>query len=97
MIEPLHEQRVRFAINRDWSVDLTDPRNAAYLIPFGNTKRERDAVAMADIIYGAIADERFTDATPQTEADAAYFQALADSRRMLADPEYMGLFRWGMP
>lgn len=97
MTEPLLEQRARLAINRDWTVDVTDPRNALFLIPFSNAKRERDAAAMADIVYGAIAEERFTDATPQIEADAVYFQCLVDARRMLVDPEYTGLFHWGEP
>jgi hypothetical protein len=94
MTEPLLEQRARFAINRDWTVDMTDPRNAAYLIPFGNAKREHDAEEMAAAIFSAIGHERFTDATTQAEADAVYFQALVDARRMIADPDYTHLIRW---
>jgi hypothetical protein len=93
MIEPLLEQRQRLAINRDWTTDMTDPRNALYLIPFGNAKREHDACAMAGVVYGAIADEKFTGATTQAEADAVFFQCLVDARRMLSDPDYGNLFR----
>jgi hypothetical protein len=94
VIEPLLEQRTRFAINRDWTSDITDARNALYLIPFGNTAREHMATEMAAVVFSAIADERFTDATPQIEADAVYFQCLVDARRMLSDPDYLHLISW---
>jgi hypothetical protein len=91
---PTLDQIARLAINRDWTVDVTDPRNAAYLIPFGNSAREHTAQAMADVVYGAIAEKQFTNSTPQIEADAVYFQCLVDARRMLSDPDYLHLISW---
>ncbi len=101
---PTPEQRARLAVNADWTVNVTDERNARYLIPLngtiqcgaaGQVRAEQMAEDMAEWVFSAIAEKRFTDATPGITADAAYFQALVDARRMVADPEYLHLFEGG--
>lgn len=34
---PTPEQRARLAVNADWTVNVTDERNARYLIPLNGT------------------------------------------------------------
>ena len=101
MIEPTLEQRTRLAINRDWTTDVADERNARYLLPLngtipcgaaGQVRAEQMAEDMAEWVFSAIAAQRFSDATPDISADAAYFQALVDARRMVCDPDYARLF-----
>jgi hypothetical protein len=97
---PTPEQRARLAVNADWTVNVTDERNARYLIPLGGmiqcgaagqVRAEDMAEEMASAVYGAIV----TDATPEITAEAVYFQALVDARRMVCDPEYLRLFEGG--
>ena len=49
------------------------------------------AQMMADGIYSYIVSKQFTNDTPEATAKYAYFQAVVDLRRMLADPEYAHL------
>jgi hypothetical protein len=66
------------------------PRNARYLRPLSIAADEEMANAMAEAIYGAVAEERAND--PTFNSDEVYQQCLADARRMLRDREYWGLF-----
>jgi len=50
---------------------------------------ESMARSMADAIYSA-ACEDLDDATTKEEADRLYDRCLAEARRMIADPDYMG-------
>jgi hypothetical protein len=45
---------------------------------------------MAEMTYGAVAEERANDLT--FNSDEVYRQCLIDARRMLRDREYWGLF-----
>jgi hypothetical protein len=101
VIEPTLEQRTRLAINRDWTVNVTDERNARYLIPLsgmiqcgamGLVRAEGMAEEMASATYHCGASKDFTDATTDIEANSVWFQCLVDARRMVCDPEYMHLF-----
>ncbi len=85
------EDIVRFSINPDLTCDTSDPQNARYLTPFSDAKREERAYEMASLSYSAATDE-FDDDTTQAEADKVFEQCIVDARRMLCDPDYMGLF-----
>ena len=85
-------QRERLAVTHTWNADVNDPRNEVYLIPCSKDEDEEMAQMMADGIYSYIVSKQFTDDTPEATANYAYFQAVVDSRRMLADPEYAHLF-----
>ncbi len=66
-------------------------KNFDYLRPLSIAADEEMANAMADAIYGAVAEERAND-DPTFNSDKAYQQCLADARRMLRDREYWRLF-----
>ena len=78
------------ALNDDLTCNQWHPRNARYRVPLTDAADEAMANAMADAIYGAVAEERAKD--PIFNSDKVYQQCLADARRMLRDREYWGLF-----
>jgi hypothetical protein len=65
-------------------------KNFDYRRPLSIAADEEMANAMADAIYGAVAEERAKD--PTFNSDNAYQQSLADARRMLRDRAYWGRF-----
>ena len=65
-------------------------KNFDYLRPLSIAADEEMANAMAEVIYGAVAEERANDQT--FNSDEAYRRCLVDARRMLRDREYWGLF-----
>jgi hypothetical protein len=65
-------------------------KNFDYRRPLSIAADEEMANAMADAIYGAVAEERAKD--PTFNSDDVYQQCLADARRMLRDREYWGRF-----
>ena len=84
------EEMARLAINPDWCCNADDPRNARYLRPLSIAADEKMANGMADIVYGAVAEEHGNDRT--FNSDEVYRQCLVDARRMLRDQEYWALF-----
>lgn len=69
-----------------------DQQHARYWRPLPIKDDEDMAHSMADAIYDAIRAHHFTDATTEEEADEVYEQCLADSRRMICEPEYEAIF-----
>lgn len=84
------EKMARLAINPDWSCNTRDPRNAHYLRPLSIAADEKMANAMAEVIYGAVAEKHANDQA--FSSDEVYRQCLVNARRMLRDREYWGLF-----
>ncbi len=78
------------ALNADLTCNISDPRNAMYLVPLSDAADEDMARCMADAIFGAVAAQHPDDTT--FDGDQAYEQCLVDARRMERDPEYMRLF-----
>ena len=72
------EEMARLAINPDWCCNADDPRNARYLRPLSIVADEKMANGMADIVYGAVAEEHGNDRT--FNSDKVYRQCLVDAR-----------------
>ena len=53
----------RLAINPDWSCNTRDPRNARYLRTLSVAIDEEMASCMAEVIYGAVAEQHTGDPT----------------------------------
>ena len=69
-----------------------DRQHERYWRPLPNMDDEHMAESSASAIYDAIAAEYFTEQTTKEEADQVWEQAMADSRRMICEPEYEAIF-----
>jgi hypothetical protein len=81
------------ALNADLTCNISDPRNAKYLVPLADVDEEHEAHCMADTMLDAVAALHSDDAT--FDGDQANEQCLVDARRMAHDPTYMRLFGSG--
>ena len=65
-------------------------KNFDYLRPLSIAADEEMATAMAEWIYCAVAEERASDQT--FNSDKVFQRCIADARRMLRDRKYWGRF-----
>jgi hypothetical protein len=65
-----------------------------YLRPLSIAADETMANEMAEITYGAVAEQHANDRA--FNPDEVYRQCLVNARRMLRDPEYWGFFGNGV-
>lgn len=84
-------QMKRFGITRNFDVDRSDPRNAAYLVPLPNPEAEEGAMVFADVVYGCIAHDN--NGFDSAEDSAWCFeQCLINGRKAECEPEYVAIF-----
>ena len=80
------EEMTRFAINRNWTTDQRDPRNAKYLRPL--PEDEWLANEMAHACYGAWAEDYERNGRA-FDPGQLFAQCVVDSRRMCCDRAYI--------